>query len=164
MAQRKYVKEAPDHKEYLREYRVYNSMKARCLTPSNRQYKNYGARGITICEEWLGPNGFKNFYADMGKRPYEKNGRPYQLDRIDNNKGYSPENCRWTTVKKNQQNRRNNLNTFIFGEESCLSEICRSLGLKRTTVNESIRLRKMSIEDAVVHSLKLVYGERIHVN
>ena len=164
MAKRKYIKKAQRHEEYLGEYRVYISMKSRCYCPSNNQYKNYGARGITVCGEWLGQNGFERFYADMGKRPHEKNGQSYQLDRIDNSKGYSKENCRWVTAKENQQNRRNNLRTFLNGEEVCLSELCRTLHLKRTTISEAIRLRNVSIEDAIINVMKKTYGGRIHVS
>lgn len=81
------------------EYRSWNGMKIRCTNPSHKGYKNYGGRGITVCPEWL--NSFQNFYNDMGKRP---NGKT--LDRINNNKGYEPSNCRWSTSKEQSKNRR----------------------------------------------------------
>ncbi len=73
-------------------------MKARCLNKNADRYKYYGARGITMCRRWL---KFENFYADMGSRPYGKS-----LDRINNNKGYSPANCRWATHTVQMRNRR----------------------------------------------------------
>jgi len=73
-------------------------MKQRCLNPNNDAYKDYGERGITVCNRWL---DFKNFYADMGDRPEGK-----ELDRKDNDKGYYKENCRWATAAENVQNRR----------------------------------------------------------
>lgn len=82
------------------EYNCWKALKNRCLNPKNIQYKNYGGRGITVCERWL---NFINFYEDMGNRP-----EGCQIDRIDNNKGYCKENCRWTTNKINNRNRRNN--------------------------------------------------------
>jgi hypothetical protein len=74
-------------------------MKARCLNPRNKDYKNYGGRGITICKEWV--DSFVVFLQDMGPRPINT-----QLDRMDNTRGYSKDNCRWTTIMKNSQNRR----------------------------------------------------------
>jgi hypothetical protein len=81
------------------EYRSWLSMKTRCTNPNLKQWKDYGGRGITVCPEWL--NSFQNFYNDMGKRPDGKT-----LDRINNNKGYEPSNCRWATSKEQTQNRR----------------------------------------------------------
>ena len=80
-----------------KEYSIWVNMKQRCLNPNNTSWRNYGGRGITICKRWL---KFENFYADMGERP-----KGLTLDRIDNDKGYSPQNCRWTTMKVQALNR-----------------------------------------------------------
>ncbi len=77
---------------------AWRNMIQRCTNPNHKKYINYGARGITVCERW---KIFENFLADMGERPGN-----LQIDRIDNNKGYSPENCRWTTSKVNNNNKR----------------------------------------------------------
>ena len=82
-------------------WNTWHTMRQRCLNPNATGYKNYGGRGITVCDRWQ--HSFENFLADMGERP-----AGLGIDRIDNNAGYSPENCRWVTPKQNCQNRRTN--------------------------------------------------------
>jgi hypothetical protein len=77
-------------------------MRYRCLNPKEPDYQRYGARGITICDRWLGKDGFKNFYADMGPRPAKN----YSIDREDNDGNYEPSNCRWATKAQQSANRR----------------------------------------------------------
>jgi len=82
------------------EYRCWASMKTRCSNPKHKYYKNYGGRGITICDRWL--YSFENFLEDMGEKPLPE----LSLDRIDNDGNYEPENCRWATKEQQIHNRR----------------------------------------------------------
>jgi len=83
-------------------YNVWRGMISRCTRPSHISYKNYGGRGIKVCEQWM---QFENFINDMGC-PIAK----YDIDRIDNEKGYEPTNCRWATRAENTQNTRRQKN------------------------------------------------------
>lgn len=85
------------------EYKVWQGMKSRCNNPNSKGYKNYGGRGIQVCKRW--DDSFENFINDMGERPNED----CQIDRIDNDKNYSPENCEWVTRSENTLNKRHKL-------------------------------------------------------
>lgn len=85
------------------EYKAWADMKSRCLNPNDTAFKNYGARGIKVCDRWLGDDGFVNFIADMGRRPSPE----LSIDRYPDNDGnYEPDNCRWATWSQQMRNRR----------------------------------------------------------
>lgn len=83
-----------------REYTAWVNMKRRCSDDTSRNWKNYGGRGITVCERWK--NSFTSFFDDMGYSP----GKGYELDRKNNDGNYEPGNCRWVTKKENNANKR----------------------------------------------------------
>lgn len=123
-------------------YETWMAMKKRCYYDKHPQYRNYGGRGIKVCERWLGPYGFHNFIDDMGERPdglYDS-GRPkYTLDRIDVNGDYSPSNCRWATQKEQCSNTRFNHRISCNGEVHTVTEWSEILGIKKSTLFERTR-------------------------
>lgn len=124
------------------EYRCWSSIKTRCNNKRYFQYHFYGGRGITICDEWK--NNFLQFLKDMGRRP----GNNYSIDRINNNKGYSKENCRWTTISEQNRNKRNSV---IFNSETATEASIR-LGGSRHLVQMRMRDGWL-IEKAFTHPL-----------
>lgn len=88
------------------EYRAWIGMKSRCYNHKTKGFKNYGGRGIKVCNRWL--NSFENFYSDVGKKLFSK----ASIDRIDNDKNYSPNNCRWTDRVTQNNNKRNSFLTI----------------------------------------------------
>lgn len=92
-----------------REYRIWCNMKQRCSNKSLKQYKDYGGKGIKVCERWIG--SFDNFIADMGKATTEI----HSIDRIDNDGNYEPSNCRWATLSEQCLNKRDSLRITIEG-------------------------------------------------
>jgi len=104
------------------EYRTWVHLKGRCNNPTDSRYADYGGRGIKVCTRWN--NSFAAFYADMGKRPKGKT-----LDRINNDKGYSPKNCRWATKIEQARNKKNNRVLCHDGESLCVSAWADRTGL-----------------------------------
>lgn len=114
------------------EYRAWQTMRLRCNEPSNPAYKDYGARGIKVCDRWL--DSPANFLADMGPKPTPT----HEIDRRDNNQGYSPENCRWVTRSVNDRNRRSNRMIDYLGEVQALAHWCERFGIARDTAKKRL--------------------------
>lgn len=114
-----------------RVYGAWNKMKGRCEYNSNPSYKDYGGRGIKVCERW---HSFENFFADMGHPPLE-----LTLDRIDNNGDYEPDNCRWATRKVQQNNNRQNRKIKFNGMTKTIAEWAQVRGIKAPTIGHRIK-------------------------
>jgi hypothetical protein len=121
-------------------------MKERCHNPTCHAYPLYGGRGITVCERWR--NSFDAFLEDMGERP-----AGMSIDRIDNNKGYEPSNCRWATVIDQSNNRSTNRFLTIDGVSKTVTEWSRYVGKSNAVITERLK-RGWSERDAVFEPLK----------
>lgn len=83
-------------------YSTWRAMRRRCHDEKHKDFQRWGALGITVCNEWQGPNGFINFLRDMGERP----GKNFSIDRIDGTGNYNKENCRWATQSEQNKNQK----------------------------------------------------------
>lgn len=109
------------------EYWIWNMVVQRCTNPNVKNWRDYGGRGITVCDRWL---HYENFIADMGNRPTTK----HSIERRDNSSGYSPENCLWATRKEQSSNKRNNHFIELFGRRQHLSAWAREYGVDHTII------------------------------
>lgn len=98
------------------EWAIWSKMIDRCTRKTSKSFIDYGGRGITVCEKWK--NGFENFLYDMGRRP----GKSYSLERVDNDKGYYKENCKWATRKAQAGNRRSNVRLIYLNREMIMQD------------------------------------------
>lgn len=119
-------------------------MKTRCYNKKYPQYKDYGGRGIKVCDRWLGTNGFKNFFSDMGERPLK-----CSLDRINNELGYSKNNCRWATRKMQSNNTRKTCWLEYNGEKMSLSDWAQKKGFPPELIYNRIMNYKWSTKKAL---------------
>jgi hypothetical protein len=127
------------------EYMVWKAMRSRCNTKGDHAYRNYGGRGISVCEEW---SDFVTFLTDMGTRPTPR----HELDRVDNDKGYSKDNCRWITHRQNLNNKRTNRIVTYLGRSMIIAEWAEEIGVNYRTLNNRIN-RGWSTERALTEPI-----------
>ena len=150
-----------DKETYQRLDRIFFAMKRRCYNPNNNKYKIYGARGIRICDEWV--DNKEEFMRWAVNNGYQVD---LTIDRIDVNGNYCPENCRWITIKEQNQNRRNTIKIKYKGEEYSVSELSNLLGIKAGTLYARRKRynfegsRLFSIEKQTNYSKQTKTGQR----
>ena len=138
----KYIKKINGIK--TKEYRAWSSIKTRCYNSNVKKNKNYHSNKITVCDKWL--NSFEAFIDDMGLAPSKK----HSIDRIDNSKGYYPDNCRWVTQDVQTKNRGsfNRLITYN-GKTMVLKDWAKELNLEYSGLRKRLVDKGMSFEDAI---------------
>lgn len=124
-------------------YDCWKDMKRRCYDPNNSHAKNYYQKGIRVCDEWY--NSFENFQEWAITHGYQDN---LTLDRIDGNKDYCPENCRWATLKQQGNNTSRNRLIEYKGKVQTLAQWCDELGLKYKVIENRINRYKWTVERA----------------
>jgi len=113
------------------EYTSWAAMIQRCTNESADDFRNYGGRGIGVCERW---RSFEPFLADMGRRPSPH----HSIDRIDNAGNYEPSNCRWATMREQALNRRNNRDVEVDGVRMPIKSWCEATGITRSALSQRI--------------------------
>lgn len=130
-------------KSYTKIYRVWRGVIERCYDPKNKNFKTYGAAGVTVCDAWR--NSFESFFNDMGDRPTEK----HSLDRIENSKGYCKDNCRWATPKEQANNKTNNVILEFEGISKTLSQWADTTSIPLEVLRCRINKHKWPIKKAL---------------
>jgi len=124
-------------------------MHSRCYKINHRDYRNYGARGIIVCDRWHGRDGFQNFLADMGEKP-----PGLSIDRVNNDGPYAAWNCRWSDLEQQNWNRRTTIWVSLAGEIIPTREAIRRLGISRASFLKRMRTRGETPQQAVDHYVR----------
>lgn len=135
---------ATHYKCHTKLYKVWSSMKKRCYNKKCNSYKNYGARGIAVCDEWK--HNFQTFHDWAMDNNYQEG---LSIDRINVDGNYEPNNCRWTDRTTQNRNRTNNISYTIDSETHCLKEWCEILNLNYHTVHSRVNILNWPIEKAL---------------
>ena len=131
-------------KSHTRIYAIYCRIFTRCENPNDMHYKDYGARGIKICDEWK--NSFQAFYEWAMNNGYKDN---LSIDRIDVNGNYEPNNCRWATAEQQQNNRRCNVRYLVNGEELLMKQIVEKYGIPDSTLRGRMKSHNLTMQEAI---------------
>lgn len=145
----KHKKRDTHHLSNTRLYRIWNAMKCRCYRETHWAYPYYGGKGITVCDEWK--NDFCKFYDWAINNGYSEE---LTIDRIDNNSGYSPDNCKWSTRQEQSDNRRFCIQITYNGETKNLMQWCKILDLPYKLINQRMKLKNLSFEEAISIPIK----------
>jgi len=129
-------------------YVAWKSMFWRCENPNNKWYKDYGGRGITVCDEWRNPVVFIDWALANGWR------KGLSIDRIDNNGNYKPDNCHWVTRKENNRNKRNNHLITFNGKTQPMSQWAEETGINYSVLRDRICQLRWSIERALTEPVR----------
>lgn len=132
---------------------IFKGMKMRCYSPNRHDYKYYGGRGVTICNEWFTPGSWKGWlkFKDWALSHGYQDG--LTIDRIDINMGYSPDNCRWVTMKVQNNNKTNNHFVTYNGKTQSISDWCMELGLPCNVIRERF-IRGWSVDRAFKQKIR----------
>jgi hypothetical protein len=133
-------------------YSIWDSMIQRCYNQNRRDFKSYGANGVTVCEKWRA--SFIEFFNDMGHRP-----DGMSLDRINPEKGYSPDNCRWATTRQQARNRRVNRMLTHDGKTMCLQEWAEEVGINNITLQSRLA-KNWTVERALTQPVARIYSHQ----
>jgi hypothetical protein len=136
------------------EYKTLENIKSRCLNKNNRQYKDYGGRGILICPRWL--ESYRYFCEDMGKKPSPQ----HSIERLENDKGYYKENCKWATRVEQNRNRRNNTNLELNGKIKTLQEWSEEYNINRATLKSRLK-SGLSLQDALNTPVQIKFSRKL---
>jgi len=135
---------------HTKEHEAWLAMRARCHNPNNPAFHHYGGRGISVCKRW---DDFLNFLADMGPRPSN-----HELERIDNDRGYFPGNCRWVTRAEQMRNTRRTIRISRDGLTMCLKDWCKELGQNYALARRRIVKHHWPIERALLEPPAVKYN------
>lgn len=140
-------------------YEIWCGIKKRCYNSKDKRYKNYGGRGITVCEEWK--NSFEAFHNWAMANGYNEN---LTIERIDVNGNYCPENCKWATLREQMRNTTRNHFVTAFGETKTIAEWSQVSGISQNVIKDRLNKLHWSPEDAVSIKTLKIGGKRNESN